>query len=237
MDFKEEWLIFSIAVSCAGIGFVFYFFLAERLKGLKFLSSPVDPEDNTKFILVKRALGFLILGIIPSILFLILTNKSFKETGFRLNINKDTLLLVLLFAGLFIPVNFFNSRQKQNLALYPEIRKRHWSVGLVIVSALSWIAYLLAYEFLFRGILLFPAVKLMGFWPAILLNTSLYTLVHLPKGIKESLGSIPMGIILCSLAIFTGSFWIAFFIHVILALTNEWYSIRYQKDIHINWSR
>lgn len=237
MSFDQNWIVFTIAVSCASFGFVFYHFISEKLKKEEKLIGKNDPDDNTKIIILKRAFGFLIFGIVPSLLFLILTNLSFQETGFKPRFNGKTILWLIVFVFILVPINFFNARTDQNLSLYPEINKKDWSVNLLLLSALSWTAYLLAYEFLFRGILLFPSVELMGFWPATLLNTGLYSLVHIPKGAKETLAAIPMGIIFCSLAISTGSFWIAFFIHVILALSNEWYSLKFHPEIHFKLSK
>ncbi|MFN8134788.1 MAG: CPBP family intramembrane glutamic endopeptidase [Bacteroidales bacterium] len=62
----------------------------------------------------------------------------------------------------------------------------------------------------------------MDLWPAIALNTAIYMLVHIPKGIKETLGAIPLGVLLCYLTVQTGSIWIAVMVHIVMALSNEW---------------
>lgn len=104
-----------------------------------------------------------------------------------------------------------------------------------MASALSWIAYLFSYEVLFRGLLLFSAREAIGYWPAIILNTGIYSLVHYPKGIKETLGAVPFGIIICVLTFKTGNMLIAFFTHTILALSNEWLSIHaYLQKVKVN---
>jgi membrane protease YdiL (CAAX protease family) len=84
---------------------------------------------------------------------------------------------------------------------------------------------------MFRGFLLFSSLPVLGIWPSILLNTAVYSLVHIPKGNKETLGAIPFGILISYLAIETGTFWIAFFTHVILALSNEWFSLRTHPEM------
>ena len=121
--------------------------------------------------------------------------------------------------------------------MYPQIRTQNWNLSLLVVSALSWIAYLFAYEFLFRGILFTSSVSLLGIWPAIVLNVGIYSIVHIPKGFKESFWAIVLGVIICLLVVRTGSFWIAFFIHVVLALSNEWFSLRAHPDIHFKLSK
>jgi membrane protease YdiL (CAAX protease family) len=74
----------------------------------------------------------------------------------------------------------------------------------------------------------------MGLWSAIAVNTSIYALIHLPKGKRETIGAIPLGIVLCLITSYTGTIWAAFWIHCTLALTNEWFSIKYTKDIVLN---
>jgi membrane protease YdiL (CAAX protease family) len=93
--------------------------------------------------------------------------------------------------------------------------------------------YLFAYEFLFRGLLLFFCIEELGVVLALIVNIFLYSLVHIPKGRKETIGAIPMGIILCILTIHSGTIWMAFWIHCSLALSNEWLSIKYHPDMKI----
>jgi membrane protease YdiL (CAAX protease family) len=96
----------------------------------------------------------------------------------------------------------------------------------------SWIAYLLAYEFLFRGFLFFAALPVLGLFFAIVLNTIIYALVHLYKGFKEVIWSVPLGILLCYLTYLTGTIWVAVFTHIILALSGEWFSVWAHPDMY-----
>ena len=187
-----------------------------------------SPDDNTHHILFQRLTGICIFGIIPA--FLITTfGASLADLGISFKIQAESVLWTLLLMAFILPMNYINSKKPSNLAVYPQIRKSFWSGGLLLVSALSWIIYLLAYEMLFRGFLLFSSLEILGYWPAIALNTGIYSLVHYPKGSKEAFGAVPLGVLLCVLTIKTGNFWIAFFTHVVLALSNEWFSLHFQK--------
>jgi len=210
---------FSISVSFVTIGYVIYLAITSSGKIRNFLSP--DPSVNVYHILFQRLTGIFIFGILP--VFLLLMFSDLKYLSF--SVNKDTLYWALLIALIIIPVNFLNSKKPGNLALYPQIRNKTWSVDLILASALSWVSYLFAYEMLFRGIFLFSSVEILGYWPAIILNTGIYSLVHYPKDLKEALGAIPFGIIICILTLKTGSFIIAFLVHTVLALSNEWFSI------------
>ncbi|MEJ5264431.1 MAG: CPBP family intramembrane glutamic endopeptidase [Bacteroidales bacterium] len=126
---------------------------------------------------------------------------------------------------LLVLMNFFAARSPQNLAMYPQIRLKHWKFSDILISSFTWILYLIGYEHLFRGYLFFTSLQHFDIVSAIGLNVALYMLVHIPKGYKETFGSIPMGIVLCLFAYYTGNVWIPIILHSTLALSNEWLSI------------
>jgi membrane protease YdiL (CAAX protease family) len=100
------------------------------------------------------------------------------------------------------------------------------------MNAFGWFIYLFGYELLFRGILLFPLVDSLGVWPAIAINIALYSATHIPKGLDETMGALPLGLVLCILTLYSGTIWIAFFVHVAMAWTNSFTALKYHPDIH-----
>jgi len=225
-EFSLELIPFSIAIFFSTIGFSGYYFFNERLHK-KF------GEGSIRQVITQRLNGFLILGVLP--LALLLYFNSGEEIPFLSgSFQTSSILWLIGISILLIAVNYLHKKSKSNLLLYPQIKESNWNPSLLLLSAVTWIAYLLAYEFLFRGLLLSSSLELMGFWPAIIINTGIYSLVHIHKGIVEGLGSVVMGLILCLLVIQTGSFWIAFFIHIVLALSNEWFSISAQTNMQFN---
>ena len=76
----------------------------------------------------------------------------------------------------------------------------------------------------------------MGFAAAMVLNTILYALAHLYKGRMETLGSVPVGVLLCYLTFLTGNIWTAVVIHCLMALSNEWFSIRFHPDMRFTFA-
>lgn len=226
-----EWIAFLLGIIFTTLGFTFYHFLNTILiKPLSWKKSPQD--DNVRNILLQRLSGVFIYGILPLILFIFLIDEK-TVSYYTGKISIETLYWLLPIGVLVVILNYLNAGKRDNLDMYPEIRKTRWNSSLVFLSALSWITYLLAYEFIFRGLLFIPAYKLFGLWPAVLINIGIYSLVHVPKGAKEGIGSIVLGFILCLLVVKTGSFWIAFFIHIVLALSNEWFSIIKNPDIKL----
>ena len=224
-------LIAALAVASAG--FMCYYFLpvakfVHVLIGLK--------NEETLSVLLQRLLGFVIFGIIPWVIIQISRDAGMPQFGIKCPVCATWYWTALL-SALVIVMNLLNASRPDNLAMYPQVREKEWSLKSLVASALTWILYLIGYEFLFRGFLLFAALPVMGLWPAIALNTAIYMLVHIPKGIKETLGAIPLGVLLCYLTVQTGSIWIAVMVHIVMALSNEWLSLRAQPGMFVKFMK
>lgn len=230
---NNEMGLFISAICIASFGFIFYYLFADSSFVKKFLDSD---HGEVRYVLFQRFLGVLIFGMVPLLILVFSGTKSIADFGVTVPA-KETGIWIAILSVIVITMNYFNSRTPGNLELYPQIRDKVWSLQLIILSATSWIAYLLSYEFLFRGFLLFSSISILGLWPAIILNTAIYSLVHLPKGFKETIGAIPLGVLLCYLTAKTGSIWIAVVTHIIMALSNEWLSLRANSQMFIKSHR
>ena len=130
-----------------------------------------------------------------------------------------------------IPMAFISAKKPENLKNYPQIRSKRWTNKTMAINLLGWAIYLFGYELLFRGTLFFPLVETLGIWPAVALNIALYATTHIPKGLAETLGAIPLGLLLCLLTLESGTVWIAFFVHLVLAWTNSLTALAYHPEI------
>lgn len=220
---------FIAAFSITSFGFIFYHLITNS-QSFKLWES--FSPNNTRPVMIQRLTGVFFFGIVSVLYISFALPRDFSSFGI-VPPNLKTLIWLVILSIVIIPMNYINSKNPENLSQYPQIRNPNWSYSLVLLSALSWIAYLFAYEFLFRGFFLFSSIAVLGLWPAIILNTGIYSLIHIPKGSKETLGAIPFGIFISYLAYETGSFWIAFFAHVILALSNEWFSLASHPEMHL----
>ncbi|NQT59125.1 MAG: CPBP family intramembrane metalloprotease [Bacteroidetes bacterium] len=192
-------------------------------------------QGDTKKILKARVAGAVLLGIIPTSVFLICTEYSFSDIGYIFVKGSGLFILTasIVLSLLAVVLNVFTTRNPNNLKNYPQIREKIWGRRLLLLNAATWIIYLIAYEMLFRGLLLFPLIDVMGIWPAVLVNVSLYSATHIPKGMNEAVGAVFLGTILCVLTILSGSIWIAVFVHIALGLSNSFLSLHNQKDMRI----
>ena len=188
-------------------------------------------------ILIGRFLGFFVLGVAPILILVSFTNFSLNFLGLQFPIeNIDIHLKWIFILGLMaVFENWLRRNNKENLLKFPQIRINNWHKFLVIKNIIAWVFYLIGYEILFRGVLLFPLYYILGSVPAIKIKTKLYSLAHFLKGKSESIGSILLGTILCVLTLETGTIHIAYFVLVILATSNFLISLnQHQKMDFLN---
>jgi membrane protease YdiL (CAAX protease family) len=224
--------VLTMAMVTAGFSIYHFIAISDKTRA-HFYGKYGEEQGHTKMILFTRYLGAMTIGIIPAIVLVLVTGQSFAHYGLRFQNGLTSLYWIAGIACIVIPMNFFNSRKEKNLAFYPNIRQKVWSKKLVAANAFSWCAYLFGYEFMFRGLLLFATAPLIGEWPAIVLNVAFYALVHVPKNLAETIGAVPLGILLCLITLTTGTIWVAFFVHITLALSNFFFSLRHHPEMSV----
>jgi len=225
IDFLNTDIQFFIAVAYVVTAFVFYYAVVGKLK-----QRSTAQGNNTVGVLTSRAFGVLLFGIVP-LAYLYFSGKNIHNFGIHATNQRITLYAVLILLPIVTVVSGLNSGKEQNLKMYPEIREKSWKIKLLVISALSWLFYIFAYEFLFRGVLLFISLDEFDAWEAVIINSILYAAAHIPKGKKETLASIPFGLILCIITLRTGNIWACFTIHGLLALSNEWFSLKAHPEM------
>ncbi len=192
-----------------------------------------DEQVQMRAVVAQRLAGLLLFGFGSMGAGWWLLRRTPDDYGLNFDELPLSIGWTLLMALLIVPLNYFAARRPDNLAMYPQVRARRWSRALVALSALTWVVYLFGYEYMFRGLLLMGCTESWGEWPAIAINVSIYALVHIPKGYKEAVGAIPLGLLLCLFTLHTGNIWAAFLIHCTMALANEWFSLRFHPDMEV----
>ena len=239
MQYDFNWtssnLTTFLPICLALFGFITYWFSSKSLmiKSLFEKNNNAD-EASIKHILFCKFSGLFWMGIVPIILSVCFL-QGYTFSDFGLYINAETSLLSLYWIiGLsipLVPLVSFSARQEKNLKNYPQIRAKVWSKNLKLKNAIGWAAYLFGYELLFRGVLLFPLADELGVWIAIAINIALYSATHIPKGLDETIGAIPLGLVLCILTLYTDTIWIAFIVHVVMAWTNTFTALRFNPEM------
>lgn len=217
------------------ISFIIFWFVqkSESIKGNYFKKYGED-MGSANFILFTKVLGGVSMGILPALgYFIAFPDTTFGELGIKLPAETllATILLTLVLSILIVPLVMYSAKKPENLVNYPQIRAKIWDRKLLLYNLSAWAIYLLGYEFLFRGVLLFPLVDSIGLWPAIAVNIALYSGTHIPKGLSETIGAIPFAIILSLITIYTGTIWVAFIAHVVMAWTNSLTSLKHNPEM------
>jgi membrane protease YdiL (CAAX protease family) len=212
-------------------GYCIYHFFAEGPRWRSFFEQ--RQGEVHEHALWSRYLGGLCIGVLPLVVLLVLFEQEPAVYGVKASFGWPAFGWVLGLALLIIPMNYFNSRKPRHLAVYPTVRRTQWTLPQLANYACSWICYLTGYELMFRGILLFGLLPVLGPWLAIALNVVLYVLVHLPKSIEESVGALPLGLLLCLITLSTGTIWVAVLVHITLALSNFFFSLHHHPTMTI----
>tara|TARA_Y200000002_G_scaffold185783_1_gene153381 strand:- start:587 stop:1327 length:741 start_codon:yes stop_codon:yes gene_type:complete len=193
-------------------------------------------QASLKHIFFTKYFGFFSMGIFPTIICLFyLPELTLADLGLTLIYETSlfSLLWILGLSILIVPLVYFSAKNPKNLLNYPQIRAKVWTKKMIFINALGWFLYLFGYEFLFRGVLLIPLLEPLGMWPAITINIALYSATHIPKGLDETIGAIPLGFVLSLLTISSGTIWIAFIVHVVMAWTNTFTALKFHPDMKI----
>ena len=220
-NWESENLAPVLGIGASTLAFIAYYFVMISDKvGARVGKGHSEEAAQARWIIAQRIWGGLVMGI-TALLVPLFLGISPAEWGMSFSMNGQSLLLALGIGVLVVLLNLGRAGQPANLEQYPQIRSREWDLSLLLWSSLGWVIYLLGYELMFRGLLLYSCIDTMGIWPAIAINCAIYSFAHFFKGIGETVGAIPFGIIVCVLTLWTGNFMLAFLIHCSLALSNQ----------------
>lgn len=227
-------LLFTIAILWCVVGFGGYYFLGRSTwLTEKFNASCKYLDKQGNQVLLHRALGLLFLGLLSALIILLLPQQRIGDFGLGFKFSgfppwwSGLLILPILY------LSYRTARTPNNLRQYPQIRAKAWTGPMLFISGISWVLFLVGYEFLFRGFVFFASLLIMEPLPAIALNTTVYAFAHFYKGPEETFGTIPAGILFCYLTLVTGNIWSAVFLHSVMALSNEWFSLKAHPEMSI----
>jgi uncharacterized protein len=165
------------------------------------------------------------------------TRGSFhRRYGLGLGDWRAGLSISALFLAVMLPATFLASRWDAFRGIYPLAGSAAYtlhhggrssvSVSLFAVYEAGYLAYFIAWEFLFRGWLVNGLLPHWGRSGALLTPVLPFAVMHLGKAEPEALGSIIAGLALGILSLRTRSFWYGAAVHGIVALWMDWLSAR-----------
>jgi len=119
--------------------------------------------------------------------------------------------------GAFLPVVYLASLTPEFAGHYPLCSGARLSWGVFLLYELAYAAYFVAWEYLFRGYLLFSLEPAMGRLAAFV-QMMPFAVVHFGKPEAETFGAIIAGVVLGLLALRTRSFWYGAAVHITVAV-------------------
>jgi len=236
MEYSLEWkpeffeaivLLTTVIICLVGYGLTTRSSYLYKLFNRKF----GEERGTIRWVFFWRYAGFFYFLLIPVVVMYTLLSQDITRYGVGIVNLPESLIWILALGVLIVLFQAIFARNPVNLSHYPQIRVPVWTVSLIVKNSLGWFLYLVSYEFMFRGFLLFGLVDAFGVWPAILVNTVIYSLAHIPKGARETILAVPFGILICYLTLKTGTIWVAVFLHYILAVSNDIFSIIAHPDM------
>lgn len=182
-----------------------------------FPSKTTSPDDlSTRTAWFRKALG--------APLFAAITLGLGLGFGLPLGLTLDNLGLSLLWTALpyaaLLPILWLQSQKPAFQTHYPEVRTP-FDGRTRALNTLAWLAYLIAYELFFRGLLVLALAPLIGAWPAIMASLMGYVFAHLHKYPGEAVGSLFTGLGFSLVALETNSLVQPILLHLLLALTTD----------------
>ena len=185
-----------------------------------------DDEGRARCVHLQRLTGAVLLGGVPALVAALALPAGLADLGVAPGRAGTAIALALGTWVAVLPFLAFNARNPANHDTYPQIRTPRWSRGLVARNAASWLVYLVAYEFLFRGFLVLGLAPSLGTWPAIAVTTAFYVAVHLVTPWGEGLSTMVAGVGFAVLVIHTGTLLGPVLLHVGIAVTNDLLAVR-----------
>ena len=230
----------GVVAALAGfiVGYFLYWFVSNSVPLKRYSEKRYRGERaQAMHVLFQRGVGIVFLGFPAAALTIALPEFGFKGFGVTAIDSPSTVYWIAGISAAAIPLVLVASRKRSFFETYPLIRENSWGAFLLVANTVSWGLYILTYEYLFRGFLLGACLAPFGVWPAILVNVAVYGCVHIPYGFFVTLGSLPLGVLLCIATVQTGNIWTACAVHLLVALLNDYVALASNPRMRVDLRR
>jgi membrane protease YdiL (CAAX protease family) len=184
------------------------------------------PEGEIYARVWQFSVFFLLMFVLPVLYVKLVMKRPLKDFGFSLGDYQYGLKWLIAIPLLVVPLIYLSSKMPDVRSEYP-MAKVFLSdrSGLLFYELLYVVLYYIAWEFFFRGFLLFGLKEKFGAFNAVLIQTISSTLVHIGKPEGEIIGSIIVGILFGLIALRSRSFWWVFLLHISIGVLTDLFII------------
>ncbi len=169
---------------------------------------------------------FVLFFVLPAVYIKFVMHKNLKDYGLGLGDIKTGTKTLLLLIPIIVIAIYFAAGMPDVRSEYPLAKSLLQDQSNLMVYELAYVVfYYIAWEFYFRGFLLFGLKERFGAFNAILIQTISSCLVHIGKPEGEIIGSIIVGIIFGLIALRTKSIWYVFVLHALIGVLTDLFII------------
>jgi len=167
---------------------------------------------------------FVTFFILPVIIVKLVLKERLKDYGIATGDYKAGIKMTLLFLAVMIPILWVASASSEFADSYPLLYDTKLSWRVFIIYEAGLMLYLVAWEFIWRGFMLFGLKEKFGYY-SVLIQMIPFLILHNGKPAAETFSAILGGIALGVLALRTGSFVYGIIIHAGIMLTIDLVSV------------
>ena len=147
---------------------------------------------------------FVTLFLIPVLIIKLLLRESLINYGFRIGDHKTGLKISILFLVIMIPIVWLVSAGSDFIQTYPQLNDVKYSWNIFLVFEAGILLYMIAWEFIWRGFLLFGLEHKFGYY-SVLFQMIPFVILHNGKPAIETFSAIIAALALGILALRTRS--------------------------------
>jgi len=140
--------------------------------------------------------NFVVLFCIPALIVSGALRIPLSTLGLRWGKVETWLRYMAAYGAVMIPVVLIASRTEAFHSFYPQFHLARIQFGYFILSAVGWLFYFFAWEWFFRGLMLFTLAPRIGGGLAILVQMIPFVMMHYRKVEMEAWSSVVAGIAL-----------------------------------------
>ena len=141
---------------------------------------------------------------------------------------RSEFLIVLGMWVAFVPVIWLVSETDAFTRVYPRLRGAKSDVGLFVAYETFYLVKWVAWEFFFRGFMLFGFKRDLGNH-AVLISTIAFALMHFGKPQVEVYASLAAGFTLCWIALRARCIWPGVLLHWLVATSMDFFSANWWR--------
>ena len=173
---------------------------------------------------------FITFFVLPILIIRFFLKEKLSNYGLRIGDYKVGLKITLVFILIMLPLLWFISSSDAFANVYPHLPSARESWQTFFIYEIGLLIYLMAWEFVWRGYMLFGLYEKFGFY-SIFIQMIPFVILHNGKPMLETFGSILAGLALGILALRTKSIFYCVIAHMSVMFSIDLIStLRYRAN-------